>query len=113
MLPFAASAASLDAEYLADGITETLINRLAQFPDLRVIARNTVFRHKNTEIDVQEIGRALSVESIVTGRVNQRGKVLVVGAELANVSSRAQLSGISSGGKSRTSSLSRTRYIAA
>src|SRR5206468_5337679 len=80
VLPFFTSASSPDAEYLADGITETLINQFAQLQKLRVIARSTVFRHKGKDTDPIELGRELAVSAVLTGRIFQRGDVLVIAA---------------------------------
>ena len=94
VLPFAASAASgEDTDYLTDGLTESLINGLAQLPDLRVSARSVVFRHKGKDIDPQQIGRDLGVRAVVTGRVSVRGDQLVIQAELMNVDTGAQIWG--------------------
>ncbi len=57
VLPFSAANQSNDTEYLTDGISESLINGLAQLPDLRVSARSVVFKYKNKEVDPQEVGR--------------------------------------------------------
>jgi eukaryotic-like serine/threonine-protein kinase len=93
VLPFSAASQSSDTDYLTDGITESLINGLAQLPDLRVSARSVVFKYRNKEIDPQEIGRALDVRAIVTGRVSVRGDQLVIHAELMNVDTGAQIWG--------------------
>ncbi len=93
VLPFSAATQGGDTEYLTDGITESLINGLAQLPGLRVSARSVVFRHKNKEIDPQQIGHDLNVRAVVTGRVTVRGDQLVIQAELMNVDSGAQLWG--------------------
>ena len=93
VLPFAATSQGGDTEYLTDGITESLINGLAQLPDLRVSARSVVFKHKNKDIDPQEVGRDLNVRAVVTGRVSLRGDQLVIQAELMNVDTGAQLWG--------------------
>jgi serine/threonine-protein kinase len=93
VLPFSAANQSGDTEYLTDGISESLINGLAQLPDLRVSARSVVFKYKNKEIDPQEVGRALDVRAIVTGRVSVRGDQLVIHAELMNVATGAQIWG--------------------
>ena len=50
-----------EMEYFSDGITESIINALAQLPKLRVVPRSTVFRYKGAEIDPQEAGRELGV----------------------------------------------------
>ena len=62
MLPFVATAPAADTEYLTDGITETLINGLAQLPALRVSARSVVFSYKSKDIDPQQVGRDLNVQ---------------------------------------------------
>jgi eukaryotic-like serine/threonine-protein kinase len=96
VLPFVAQAAqgqAADAEYLTDGMTETLINGLAQLPDLRVAARSVVFRYKNKDVDAQKVGQELGVKAIVTGRITRRNNRLLIGAEVMNVDTGAQLWG--------------------
>ncbi len=93
VLPFLTSPNSPDAEYLADGISETLINNLAQLSCLRVVARSTVFRHKGKDIDPIQIGRDLAVSAVLTGRIFQRGEILVIAVELVRVSDGSQLWG--------------------
>jgi TolB-like protein/Flp pilus assembly protein TadD len=93
VLPFVTATATADTEYLTDGITETLINGLAQLPDLRVAARSVVFRYKGRDIDPQQIGRDLNVKAIVTGRVASHADRLVIRAEVMNVGTGAQLWG--------------------
>ena len=93
VLPFFTYSNSPDAEYLADGISESLINNLAQLRSLRVVARSTVFRHKGKDVDPIQIGRDLGVDAILTGRIFQRGDILVIAAELARVDDGSQLWG--------------------
>jgi eukaryotic-like serine/threonine-protein kinase len=93
VLPFIGVGATGDAEYLPDGITESLINGLAQLPALRVSARSVVFRYKGKDVDPQQVGRDLNVRAIVTGRVQARGDRLVIEAELMNVADGTQLWG--------------------
>jgi TolB-like protein/Flp pilus assembly protein TadD len=92
VMPFVV-AGSAESEYLTDGITETLINGLAQVPTLRVAARSVVFKYKGREIDPQQIGKDLNVRAIVTGRVTARGDRLLIRAELMSVDTGAQLWG--------------------
>jgi TolB-like protein/Tfp pilus assembly protein PilF len=93
VLPFANDSADPDAEYLSDGITETLINNLSQIWNLRVVARSTVFRYKGKEADPQKAGSDLHVRAVVSGRLLQRGSTLIVRAELMDVATGAQLWG--------------------
>ena len=92
VLPFTTARGNPDSEYLCDGITEAIINSLAQLPGLRVLARSAVFRHKG-DADPIQVGRNFGVGAVLTGRVFQRGEMLVIGAELADVASGSQLWG--------------------
>jgi serine/threonine protein kinase/tetratricopeptide (TPR) repeat protein len=80
-------------EYLADGISESLINSLSQLPQLKVIARSSSFRYKGKDIDPQEVAKALGVEAILTGRVTQRGDHLMISIELVDARDRTQIWG--------------------
>ena len=93
VLPFVNASGDADADYLGDGITETIINSLSQLPKLRVMARSTVFRYKDRADDAQRVGAELQVRAVVTGRVQIRGGNLVVSAELVNVAEGSQLWG--------------------
>jgi serine/threonine-protein kinase len=93
VLPFATTSGSADAEYLTDGITESLINGLSQLSGLRVAARSVVFRYKTKDVDAAKAGRDLNVKAVVTGRVAVRGDRMVIQAELMNVADGTQLWG--------------------
>jgi TolB-like protein/Flp pilus assembly protein TadD len=82
-----------DTEYFSDGITESLINSLAQLPRVRVKGRNSVFRYKGREMDAQAVGRELGVRAVLTGRVTQRGDWLVIGVELVDTRDNNQIWG--------------------
>ena len=93
VLPFVNASGDPEMEYLSDGITEAIMNSLAQLPKLRVLPRNTAFRYKGREADAQGVGRGLNVRAVLTGRVMQRGDALIVSAELMDVAQEAQLWG--------------------
>jgi len=93
VLPFANAGTDPNTEYLSDGITENLINRLSQLPALRVVPRSTVFRYKRQEIDPQAAGRALGVRAVIAGRVVQRDDTLSIQMELIDVVNESQLWG--------------------
>ena len=84
--PFTNAAGDAQTDYLSDGMTESLIDSLAHLPQLKVKSRQSVFRYKGKDIDVQKIGRDLGVSVLVTGRVVPRGDRIDVSAELINVS---------------------------
>jgi TolB-like protein/DNA-binding winged helix-turn-helix (wHTH) protein len=93
VLPFANQNRDAETEYLADGLTENIINNLTQLPGLRVIARSSAFRYKGKETDWLTAGQALGVRAVVVGRVWQRGEHLLVSAELVDVRENKQLWG--------------------
>ena len=93
VLPFANASADPETEYLSDGITESLINRLSQLPNVRVISRASVFRYKGRDQDPGAAARELGVRAVVTGRVTQRGDKLSIGAELVDTRDNRQLWG--------------------
>jgi len=69
-------------EYLADGITEALIGRLASIHDLRVISHTSVMRFKNPQLSIPEIARTLGVDAVVEGSVIREGDRIRVTAQL-------------------------------
>jgi TolB-like protein/DNA-binding winged helix-turn-helix (wHTH) protein/Flp pilus assembly protein TadD len=69
-------------EYLADGMTESLIGRLSGIHDLRVISRTSVMRFKDTQLSLPEIARMLQVDAIVEGSVIREGHRIRVHAQL-------------------------------
>ena len=93
VLPFENATGDPDSEYLSDGITETLINRLSQMPGLRVVPRSSAFRYKGQVIDQNKVGRQLKVRAVLTGKVLQRGETLSVQADLVDAAQDAQLWG--------------------
>jgi serine/threonine protein kinase/tetratricopeptide (TPR) repeat protein len=80
-------------EYLSDGITDSLIQTLSQLPGLRVMARSTVFRYKGKDADAQQVGQALGVRAVLTGRLVQRGQRLTIETELVDVQDGSRLWG--------------------
>ncbi len=93
VLPLQNEGGDPEMEYLADGLTEGLINGLSHVPGLRVIARNTVFRYKERSWNLKEVGEALSVSRILTGRVRLASNNLVVGVEVINAFDGTQIWG--------------------
>jgi serine/threonine protein kinase/tetratricopeptide (TPR) repeat protein len=91
VLPFASADPSM--EYLSDGITEGIIDRLSGLPNIKVISRTSAFRYKKGDIEPQKIARELGVQALITGRVVQRGEELSVSAELVDTREDKQLWG--------------------
>ena len=93
VLPLVNAGGDPDAEYLSDGITETIINKLSQIPKLRVMARSTVFTYKGKENDPRKVGKELGVGAVLVGNLIRRGDSLIIGMELVSVEDGRQLWG--------------------
>ena len=93
VLPFSNDSRDPNAEYLTDGITEGVIDRLSGLPNLKVISRTSSFRYKRRDIEPQKVAKELGVDALVTGRVIQRGDDLSVSAELVDAREDKQLWG--------------------
>jgi serine/threonine protein kinase len=100
VLPFANGAGDANTDYLSDGITESLIDNLAHVPQLKVKSRNSVFRYKEKDVDVQRVGNELGVPALVSGRVVPRGDSIEVSAELTDVRDNTEIWGQHYSGKS-------------
>jgi serine/threonine protein kinase/Flp pilus assembly protein TadD len=93
VLPFANADSDPDAEYLSDGITDSLIYSLSRLPELKVKSHASVFRYKGKEADPQQAAQELGVRAVLTGRVVQRGDSLSINADLIDASDGSLLWG--------------------
>lgn len=93
VLPFVNATSDANNEYLSDGLTESLIGTLSQAPDLKVMARSTVFRFKGKEDDPEKIGKQLRVGVVLMGRITQHGDEMGVQADLVDTSDGSELWG--------------------
>jgi TolB-like protein/Tfp pilus assembly protein PilF len=82
VLPFVNVNGDSTAEYLSDGITDSLINNLARLTKLRVTSRNSAFRYRGLDIDAQSVGRELDVNALLIGRVAISDDLLSISVEL-------------------------------
>ena len=93
VLPFTNASGSADAEYLSDGIADSLINSLSKIPGLNVKAESTVFRYRGQNVDPITIGKDLSVKAVLNGRVAQHGDDLSVYLSLVDTGTGDQIWG--------------------
>jgi TolB-like protein len=82
VLPFRNLSRDPAEEYLADGITDSLIERLSGIHELRVISYTSVMRFRNLQESVPEIAKALDVDAVLEGSVIQEGSRIRVTAQL-------------------------------
>jgi serine/threonine protein kinase/TolB-like protein len=93
VIPFSNLGGTADTDFLSDGLTESLISSLAHVPGLKVKSRNSVFRYKGKDVDVQQVGNALTVDALLTGRVVQHGDTVQVSADLTSVQDNTEIWG--------------------
>lgn len=91
VLPFINVRGDADADYLSDGITESLIGELAHIPQLKVRSRDSVFRYKGKDVDVQTIGSGLAVSVLVSGRVMLKANNIEIATEITNVRDNTEI----------------------
>lgn len=84
VLPFESVSASTADEYLADGISEGVLNRLAALGQLQVIARTSSFSFKDSSYELPRIARLLGVQYILQGQIRREGDGLRIAVELVD-----------------------------
>ena len=91
VLPFVNMSADKEQEYFADGISEELLNLLAQVPELRVIARTSSFSFKGQNVEIAQFARRLNVANVLEGSVRKSGDTLRITAQLVRASDSSHL----------------------
>ena len=93
VLPFENRSNDADADYISDGITESINNSLTRLPNLKVIPHSVASHYKGKPMDAQKFGDELRVNAVLIGRVAQRGDNLTISVELDDVRNGKQLWG--------------------
>lgn len=93
VLPFINATGDPGIDYLADGVTDNIINSLARVSKLRVMSRSTVFRYKTQELDPQQIGLTLGATAVLVGKINARPAGIAIAVELVDASTGWQVWG--------------------
>ena len=91
VLPFQNLSGDPEQEYFADGITEEILNALAQIPGLRVAGRSSAFSFKGRNEDLRTVGAKLGVGTILEGTLRRSGDRLRITAQLIDAGSGYQL----------------------
>ena len=91
VLPFLDMSPEQDQAYLADGISEDILNLLAKVPDLRVISRSSAFSFKGRNIEIPTVAQQLDVAYVLEGSVRRAGKQLRITAQLIEARSDTHL----------------------
>ena len=93
VIPFVNQNHDAGVDWISDGLTESIINNLTQLPNLKVIARSSVFRYKGRADDPLAIGKELGVRAVLIGRLMQRDDAMLISVELVDIRDNKQLWG--------------------
>jgi len=93
VLPFLNNTGDADLEYLADGLTDNLINNLARLSKLRVMSHSAVSNYKVPDLNPQRAGDEMGASAVLVGRIQSRRAAIVISVELVAVSTGWQLWG--------------------
>ncbi len=93
VLPFVNGTADEEMDYLADGVSESILDQLSQIPKLKVINRTSSFKYKGNDADPQQVAKSLGVQALVMGRLMKRGDQVEVRVELVDGRDKTQLWG--------------------
>jgi adenylate cyclase len=91
VLPFTNMSGDPRQDYFSDGLTEDIINSLAQVHDLKVIARNSTFRYKGQAVEVRAVGKELGAKYVLEGSVRRASDTLRVTAQLIETDTGSHL----------------------
>jgi TolB-like protein len=91
VLPFVNMSGDPDNEYFSDGISEELLNLLANVPELRVISRSSAFAFKGKDLKIGEIAEQLNVAHVLEGSVRKAGDRVRITAQLVDARSDTHL----------------------
>jgi TolB-like protein/Tfp pilus assembly protein PilF len=93
VLPFENLSGNPDLAYLSDGLSESLIDRLSELPQLKVISRHSSFKFREANIDVRKVASQLGVRAVLTGSVAQVGGALVIRFDIVDAADDRQIAG--------------------
>ncbi len=94
ILPFKNETANPENDFLCDGLSENLINRLSSLSEIQVVPRSTAFKYKGREFSPKQAGEEMSVETILSGKLTKHDENVEIYIELIDVKTGSKISGI-------------------
>lgn len=91
VLPFVNMSDDRSNEYFSDGLTEELLNVLANVPGMRVIARTSSFAYKGKEVKISDVAHDLNVDNVLEGSVRKSGNKVRITTQLIRASDSSHL----------------------
>lgn len=93
VLPFANETGDAGLDYLSDGLSESLIDKLSQLPGMKVIARGSSFKYRGPDVNIQEIASKLNIDAVVMGKVSKAGDQFAIRVEVVDAADNKQIWG--------------------
>jgi len=93
VLPFVNNTSDQELEYLAEGVTDNIINNLCRISTLRVMSHSAVFRNRSRNADPQTVGKELGATAVLVGKISSRSSRILISAELLDTTAGWQLWG--------------------
>ena len=93
IMPLTTAAGSPELDYVADGITESVINNLSRLRQIRVMARSTVYSYRDKGLNAMAAAEEMKVHAVLTGTLSKRGDNVLLAAELVGVPEGTRLWG--------------------
>ncbi len=93
ILPFINDSGDSNSDYIADGMTESLIKSLSQLPKLKVMSLISVLRYKGNAIDPRAVRKDLNVDAVLSGRITRRGDGVALTIELVDTRDNTRIWG--------------------
>jgi len=93
VLPFENLSGNPNLVYLSDGLSESLIDRLSELPQLKVISRNSSFKFREANVDIRKVASQLGVRAVLTGSVLQISDELVIRFDIVDAADDRQIAG--------------------
>jgi TolB-like protein/Tfp pilus assembly protein PilF len=99
VLPFKNETSNAENDFLCDGLSENLINRLSYLPEIQVMSRSAAFKYKETQIAPEQAGREMNVATVLSGKLSKSNDKIAIFLELIDVSDGSQIWSFQYGGK--------------
>ena len=99
ILPFKNETSNPENDFLADGLSENLINRLSYLPEIKVMSRSAAFKYKGTQLAPEQAGKEMNVAAVLSGKLSKKADKIAIFLELIDVSDGSQIWSFQYGGK--------------
>ena len=99
ILPFKNETSNAENDFLCDGLSESLINRLSYLPEIQVMSRSAAFKYKGAQIAPEQAGREMNAATVLSGKLSKSNDKIAIFLELIDVSDGSQIWSFQYGGK--------------